>query len=192
VKKALKERNRQVPERLPIMLVGALAVSCGYQAVYSGASPGRLHVKVVRNLAADAIASEEVASGMRELLARAGALAPGEGFPRAEIEVLRTDETSEAITAGSAGPVARATDVGILARAWVVREAGAPPESDTGDLRADDLIAVDRTDGVLDARAAAFHDADAIRAAARRLGMKLGAKLVGGIAASEEREEMGP
>jgi hypothetical protein len=45
---------------------------------------------------------------------------------------------------------------------------------------------------VLDARAAAFHDADAIRAAARRLGMKLGAKLVGGIAASEEREEMGP
>ncbi len=178
------------PHSLPMVLVAGLVVSCGYQAVYGGASPGRLHVRVVRNLAPDAI--EEVASGMRELLARAGALAPGEGFPRAEIEILRTEETSEAITAGSVGPLARATDVGILARAWVVREAGAPPESDTGDLRADDVIAVDRNDGVLDARAAAFHDADAIRAAARRLGMKLGAKLVGGIAASEERDIMEP
>ena len=41
--------------------------------------------------------------------------------------------------------MARATDVGIVARAWIVRAAGAPPESDTGDLRAEETLAVDES-----------------------------------------------
>ncbi len=120
-----------------------LTLSCGYHAVYGGPSSVRLHVKLVRTLVPDAVASDEVTAGLREELARAGVLESGEGYPRVEIEVLRADETSEGIAAGSNAPVSRATDVGLAARAWIVRAPGAPPESDTGDLRVEETIAVD-------------------------------------------------
>src|ERR1700685_2659326 len=82
---------------IPLFLSSSPILSCGYQSVYAAGSPGRLHVKVVRSLVADAVAADEVASGVREELARAGALEAGEGYPRVEIEVLRADETSEGI-----------------------------------------------------------------------------------------------
>ena len=62
--------------------------------------------------------------------------------------MLKTDESSEAMTVGTTGPMARATNVGILARAWVVSNAGGQRERDTGDIRADEVIAVDRIQGV--------------------------------------------
>ncbi len=80
----------------------------------------RLHVKLVRTKITDSVASDEVTAGLREALARAGELEGGEGYPRIEVEVLRADEASEGITAGAAAPVARATDVGLAARAWIV------------------------------------------------------------------------
>jgi hypothetical protein len=167
--------------------------ACGYQSIYAAGAPGRLHVKVVRSLVADAVAADEVASGAREELARAGALEAGEGYPRLEIEVLRADETSEGIAAratGASGPVARGTSVALLARAWVAAAAGAPAQSDTGDVRAEESIAVDEVGvdgaGGLDPRASAFHHADASRAAARRLGRKLAAKVLGQPASSED------
>lgn len=160
--------------------------SCGYRPIYGAVGLERLHVRIVRALVADAAAVDEVADGMREELARAGVLASGDGYPRAEVEVLRADESSEGIAAGSSGPVARGVDVGVVARAWIVRTAGGPRKSDTGDMRCDEVIAVDETAGALDPRAAAFHDADARRAAARRLGRKLAAKLAGYPAADEE------
>ena len=95
--------------------LAALVAACGYQPVYSG-QPGRLHVKVVRSAVPDAVACDEVASGVREELAAAGALAAGDEYPRVEIEVLRADETSEGVAAAAAGPVARATDVAVVAR----------------------------------------------------------------------------
>ena len=163
--------------------------ACGYRAVYGGLAPVRLHVKLVRTLVADAVASDEVAAGVREELARSGALEGGDGYPRVEIEVLRADESSEGIVASAGAvsrPVARATDVGIAARAWLVREPGAPPESDTGDLRIEETIAVDETASGPDPRASAFHQADALRAAARRLGRRLADKVTGEPAASDE------
>ena len=84
-------------------------------------------------------------AGLREELVRAGTLEAGDGYPRVEVEVLRADESSEGIVAQSNAPVSRATDVGLAARAWIVRAAGAPPESDTGDMRAQVTIAVDET-----------------------------------------------
>ena len=164
---------------LPLSLLGA----CGYQPVYAAGQPARLHVKVVRSAVPDAVAADEVASGVREELARLGALAPGEDYPRIEIEVLRADEASEGIRAGGAGPVARATDVALVARAWIARGPAAEPESDTGDLRAEDTAAVD--DGP---RSAGLHHADALRAAARRLGHSLGARLLGLPASSDETQ----
>ena len=156
--------------------------------MYAAGPPGRLHVKLVRSLIPDAVAADEVASGVREELARAGALEAGEGYPRVEIEVLRGDETSEGVAAGASGPVARGTGVAVVARAWVESGADAPPQADTGDMRAEESIAVDELGamGGPDPRASAFHHADALRAAARRLGRKLGARVLGQPAASED------
>lgn len=168
------------------LTLASLAPACGYQPVYGGAGAGALHVKVVRSLVADVVAGDEVASGVREELARAGALAPGEGYPRVEIEVLRADEASEGVQAGASGPVARATDVGIVARAWIVRAPGSEAQSETGDLRAEETLAVDEGPSTPDPRASTFHHADALRAAARRLGRALGARVLGLPASSEE------
>jgi hypothetical protein len=164
-------------------------IGCGYRPVYGGDAPPRLHVKLVRTLIPDAVASDEVTAGLRETLARAGALEGGDGYPRVEVEVLRADEASEGIAAGSHGPVARATDVGITARAWIVRAAGATPESDTGDLRAEETLAVDENAGAPDPRASEFHQADALRAAARRLGRRLAHKVTGEPAATDDSED---
>jgi hypothetical protein len=161
-------------------------VACGYHAVYGGSATAKLHVVLVRTLVPDVVASDEVVAGLREELARAGALEAGEGFPRVEVEVLRADESSEGIVAGSGGPVSRATDVGLAARAWIVRADGAPPESDTGDMRVQETIAVDESARGPDPRASAFHEADALRAAARRLGRSLGYKVTGQPGSSDD------
>jgi len=165
-----------------------LVAGCGYRAVYGGV-PERLHVKLVRTMVPDTVASDEVASGVREELARQGALDAGEGYPRVEIEVLRASEASEGIAAGTSGPLARATDVAIVGRAWLIRAPGASPEGDSGDMRAEELITVDVTEGARDPRSSGFHHADALRAAARRLGRKLAHKVTGQPAASEDAAE---
>lgn len=165
---------------LAVALAALASTACGYRAVYGGGgAASRLHVVLVRTLVPDVVASDEVVAGLREELARAAALEAGDGFPRVEVEVLRADETSEGITAASSGPVSRATSVGIAARAWIVRAAGAPPESDTGDLRAIETVAVDESSAGPDPRASAFHEPDALRAAARRLGRTLGGRVIG-------------
>ncbi|HEY6463174.1 MAG TPA: hypothetical protein VIY73_23555, partial [Polyangiaceae bacterium] len=96
--------NRQAavfPPPLPSRLCAFAALlslslsACGYRAVYASGAPARLHVKVVASHVPDAIAADEVAAGLREELAKAGALAAGEGYPRVEVEVLRADEASE-------------------------------------------------------------------------------------------------
>jgi hypothetical protein len=168
--------------------------SCGYHAVYGGEDAGGLHVVLARSLVADAVASDEVVSAVREELAKEGALAAGEGYPRVEVEVLRADEASEGIAAPSAAlgagaggaPRARATEVGFVARAWVVRAANGERERDTGDVRAMDLVASEVTGGVANARADAFHHADALRAVARRVGQRLALRLLGNPTAGDE------
>jgi len=174
----------------PAFAVVGAVLSCGYHPLYGGVPTERLHVKLVRALVADPVAADEVVSGVRDELARAGVLEAGEGYPRVEVEVLRADETSEGVAAGAGGPRARALDVGIVARAWVARAPEAPPERDTGDLRAQESISVDETGvGTPDPRAGGFHGADALRAAARRLGQELAHKVRGEPAAGEDLDE---
>jgi hypothetical protein len=177
---------RRVGAAIAIALAG-----CGYRPVYGGAGASvRLHVKLVRTLVADTLASDEVAAGVREELAREGFLEAGDGYPRAEIEVLRADTSSEGIAAASGAPSARATDFAIVARAWVVAAPGGSPEDDTGDLRGEQVAAIDAvgpaSPPTLDPRATVFHDADALRAAARRLGRVLARRLLGEPAAGDE------
>ncbi|MDP9036335.1 MAG: hypothetical protein M3O50_16160 [Myxococcota bacterium] len=170
-----------------------LLTACGYRPVYGRAvhgpdSAARLHVKLVRTLVPDVVASDEVATGVREELARGGALAPGDGWPLVEIEVLREDESSDGIAVAARAPYARGVDLGVVARAWIVRSPGASPERDTGDMRAVDLVAAEWRVDPSETResVSSFHTADALRAVARRLGRKLARRLEGDVGTSEE------
>jgi hypothetical protein len=129
----------------------------------------------------------EVVTGARDALAKEGALAPGANYPRVEIEVLRADETSEGIAAPDTPsghvPRARGSEVGIVARAWIARDAGGGHEADTGDMRSFDLVASPGEGDVLAAEAAR-HD-DALRATARRLGQRLALRVLGHPVAPE-------
>jgi hypothetical protein len=164
--------------------------ACGYHAVYGGEGSERVAVVLVRGAVADSIAAGEVASGVREELARDGSLAAGSGYPRVEIEVTRIDEASEGIAVATTGaanatrvPLARGSEVGVVARAWVVQRAGGEHERDTGDVRA--LVAAGATTsaeatGSADSTAidALRHD-DAVRAAARMTGVRLARRILG-------------
>lgn len=192
-----------------VALLGVSGGACGYQPLYApdassgaggaggaGAAP-KLHVVLARSVVSDAVASDEVVSGAREELAREGALAAGEGYPRLEIEVLRVDEASDAIGAarsaagGALAPRARGTEVGIVARAWVVFAAGAEPLRDTGDVRALDLAGADDPAGaaaspVSGDRRDFFRHEDVLRAAARRVGIRLAQRVLGHPVALDE------
>lgn len=169
---------------MKLALVFALAVApllagCGYRAVHGGSSAERFAVVLTSSNIPDAVASDEVVAGVRDELARAGALAPGDAYPRCEVEVLRADEASEGIAATPNGdgvllPEARAARAGVVARAWIVRSKDGARERDTGDVRALEVVSV-----APDARAATFRHADALRAASRRVGRKMGTRILG-------------
>jgi hypothetical protein len=163
---------------LGLALVLALT-SCGYQPVHGGAAAEHLSVVLSESKVPDAVASDEVIAGVREELARTGALAAGASYPRCEVEILRMDEAGEGIAAASGPggrlvPEVRATRVGLVARAWVQKAPGAERERDTGDLRAFETVAV-----AGDARGATFRHSDALRAAGRRLGRRLASRIMG-------------
>lgn len=161
---------------------------CGYAPVHGqDRRPAeRFAVVLASSSVPDAVVADEVLAGVRDELARWDAVAPGQGYPRCEVEVLRVDEASEGIAAvpnadGRLMPSARATRLGVVARAWIVRGPSDTPHGDTGDLRAFDTS---RT--ASSSEGAAFAYDDALRAAARRLGHKLGARIVGIPAASDD------
>ena len=168
------------------MLALLLCASCGYQPVHGGAAAERLHVVLSESKVPDAVASDEVLAGVREELARGGSLASGDGFPRCEVEILRADEAGEGIAAtpdtdGQRSPQSRATRVGLVARAWVLRAPGGDRERDTGDVRAFETVAV-----APEARAATFRQSDALRVAGRRVGKRLALRILGLPAPSDE------
>ncbi len=155
--------------------------ACGYAPLHGhgGAASERFHVHLDVSKVPDAVASDDVLVGAREELARFGALASGQGYPRVEIEVLRADEASEGIAAvrdaeGRLRPQSRAARTGIVVRAWLARTPGAARERDTGDLRVVESASV-----ASDAREAALRSSDALRGVARRAGQRLAARILG-------------
>ena len=168
----------------PLLLLAVM--SCGYVPLHGGAASEHLHVVLSESKVPDAVAADEVLAGVREELARVGSLASGDGFPRCEVEILRADEASEGIAAtpgpdGRLAPQSRATRVGLVARAWVLRGPGAERERDTGDVRVFETVAV-----APDARAATFLHSDALRAAGRRVGKRLASRIMGLPAPTDE------
>jgi hypothetical protein len=80
--------------------------------------------------------------------------------------------------------------VALVARAWIATAADTPPQNDTGDVRAEETIAVDRDiKSAPDPRASTFHHADALRAAARRLGRQLARRVMGFPASSASADD---
>ena len=162
-------------------------LACGYRPLYGGATADdRYAVVLASSKIPDAMAADEVLAGVRDEFARRGALASGNGFPRCEVEIVRDDESSDAIAAvpnadGRLLPMSRATRVSVVARAWITSTPDALPERDTGDMRAFETVAMSA-----DAHAAVFQHDDARRAAARRVGRILGARILGLPAASED------
>jgi hypothetical protein len=164
-------------------------ISCGYSPIYSRPASEQLSVALVGARTADAITSDEVVAGVRDTLAKEGALSPGVNYPRVEVEVIRADETSEGIAAQGTPsghvPRARGTEVGVVARAWIARNAASAHEADTGDVRAFDLVSSPNQEGPLAPSEALSHD-DALRATARRVGQRLALRVLGHPAASDE------
>ena len=160
-------------------IVFALCVACGYQPLYATPGGEAYHVHLSKNFTASAVVADEVLRGARETLAKEGALASGDGYPRLEIEVLRADESSEGIVAVSAPegqvPKARASELGVVVRAFVTRRSGGAAELDTGDLRQDVLAGAPLGDSVRET----WQREDALRAAARRLGGRAAMKVLG-------------
>lgn len=155
------------------------ACACGYEPLYATPAGDAYHVHLAKNQTASAIVAEEVVRGVRDALAKEGALAPGDGFPRIEIEVLRADETSEGVmqvqTIQGAEPRARATELAIVARAFVARREGSSAELDTGDMRAEDLAGAPLGDSTREV----WQREDSLRAAARRLGGRIALRILG-------------
>jgi hypothetical protein len=170
-----------------VALLALTTAACGYRAAYGGGAGERVAVVLAGDAVADAVAAGEVASGVREELAREGALAGGSGYPRVEVEVTRIDEASEGVAAASARrtrvPQARATEVGVVARAWLVRTAGGERERDTGDVRAlveEGVTLVGQATPSSDSTAIdSLHHDDAVRAAARKTGIRLAQRILG-------------
>ena len=159
-----------------------LLSACGYQSVHEARGDERLSVTLATSMVPDAAVTDEVLVGMREELAKNGALAASaDAYPRCEVEVLRADEASEGISAVDGQPSARAARVGIVARAWVVRAKDGPRERDTGDVRTMETVAVAR-----DATTATFRHSDALKAAGRRAGRRLASRLMGLPSASDD------
>ncbi|HSQ67470.1 MAG TPA: hypothetical protein VLM85_29875 [Polyangiaceae bacterium] len=157
------------------LLFCLVLAACGYQPLYATPAGEAFHVHLAKNQVASAMVAEEVVRGAREALVKDGALASGEGYPRLEIEVLRADESSEGIVREPGDvPAARASDLAVIARAYVVRHAGAPPELDTGDVRAQEMVGAPT-----DSSREAWQREDSLRAVARRLGSKLALRVLG-------------
>jgi hypothetical protein len=142
-----------------------LATGCGYHPAFSTVASERLGVVAGTVLVPDSGTLAAVIAGARSELERTGVLGPEATYPRLEVDVLRVDEVSSGVTAAGASPIARGMGVAVVGRGRVVREPGAAPESDTGDLRRTSFLAGDsdpRVDSTL-------YDA-ALRGAAERVG----------------------
>jgi hypothetical protein len=168
-----------------LLLVGLSA--CGYRLAHAPADPaGPFRVVVAGSLAPESAAAAAMEEGARAELARSGQLAPS-GGAAIEVELVRVDEAAEGVAiargrpdgvmGGSSAkpsgppsllPLGRGLRIAVIGRARVRPAAGAAVIRDTGDVRADEVVAA------AGGPAAALVARDeAVRIAARRLGERL-------------------
>lgn len=154
----------------------ALSTACGYRPAYSSASGRRLTVAAASFKSPHIDALEATLAGMKAGLSEAGVLEPGDSFPKVVVDLLRVDELPAGITGTGAetSPLARGSAVGVVAHAWVLEAAGAPPARETGDVRRIEYVAQGS-----DSLSAGYAYAAAVRGAARRVGEALARRILG-------------
>ena len=140
-------------------------VGCGYRPIYAAPAGSQISVGVGQTLVPETTATQAALSGARAELAAAGSLAPGSGFPRLVLDLLRVDEVSRGVHVQSGQPVAAGMGIAVVVRGRLLVAAEREPALDTGDIRRSVQVLGDadpRADG-------ATYD-QAVRAAAERAG----------------------
>src|SRR5262249_18229165 len=99
-----------------------------------------------------------------------------------EVGLVGIDEAREGIADVNGLPLARATRVAVVARGWVETAKDAPAVHDSGDLRAVETVSTEAGD----VRLESLRRDAAIRAAARRLGDRMGRLALGEPIAPDE------
>jgi hypothetical protein len=165
-------------------LVIVCFTACGYRPAYGTDAHSGYSVtaSTFRTPSLDAV--EATLSGVRAGLSQAGSLTPGDSFPTVVVELLRVDEVPVGLAATGSGepsPLARGSAVGVVARAWVLREAGSLPIRDTGDMRRVEYVA----QGAASA-GAGFGYATAVRGAARKVGEALARRILGEVEPTDD------
>jgi hypothetical protein len=163
-----------------IVLAISLPAACGYRsandAADAPASGYSLAAAPARAPHLDVLAA--ALAGARTELSREGVLRAGSTYPRVVVELVRVDEVAAGIAAtdvgGQAAPLARASSVGVTARAWVEAREGAPPSRDSGDVRRVETVAQSG-----DVLASQVVQDDAARAAAHRAGAAVARRVLG-------------
>jgi hypothetical protein len=150
-----------------------LASGCGYRPIYGTTAGVRYGVATGHYSTASFEAVQATVGGVRTELGAAEAL--GDGFPEVLVEVLRVDERSIGVRSTSNGtPLARGSEIVVVARAVVRSAPGGAPTLDTGDMSRSAQFA---SGGTSTADAAAR--SRAVRDAARRVGRALGRAVLG-------------
>jgi len=167
-----------------VLALAAFASGCGYGTLAShGASAGgpRLFVAHGEATTPSARTADALVAAVSGRLAEASELRGGEGFPRVEVDLVRVDETVEALAAAGNTPLSRGLRITVVGRARVLRAPGEPPALDTGDMSAHVTV----TAGGTSASALVLRD-EASAGAARLLGRRLAERVLGLPSPSDE------
>lgn len=172
----------RAPWRLAVALVVAACLGCGYRPLAAhGAGAQRLAVVAGARTVPAARAQDALVASTAGRLAEAGELAGGAGYPRLEVELVRLDETAEALGPSGGRPLARGLRVTATGRARVLRAPSEEPAFDTGDMSAHVFVSAA---GSPASSLAARDEAAAL--AARALGRRLGERVLGLPSPSDE------
>ena len=145
----------------------------GYRPIYGTSAAVRYGVTAGHYATASFEAVQAAAGGVRSELAAAQAL--GGAFPEVVVEVLRVDERSIGVRSTFNGaPLARGSEIVVVARAVVRPAPGEPPTFDTGDMSRTAQFAAGASP-----TADAAARSRAVRDAARRVGQALGRAVLG-------------
>lgn len=160
--------------RFAALLLGALALGCGYRPLRNGLA-GHPQIRVLSGetqvpAGAGADVAEELASGARAELARYGALG-AEGGDLLRLEIVRLDDASEGIAVDEGRPHARGIRLRVIARGVIT---GAKDTWETADVEATEMVTASSDPLAWDAARKA-----AARVVSRRAGAMVAREVLG-------------
>jgi len=177
------------PRRTVVGLALAVAgcLGCGYRPLAAhGAGEQRLSVVAGARTVPAARAHDALVVATAGRLAEAGELAGGAGYPRLEVELVRIDETAEALAPSGERPLARGLRITATGRARVLRGPSEEPAFDTGDMSAHAFVSAGGAGTAGSAASPLALRDEAAALAARALGRRLAERVLGLPSPSDE------